>query len=220
MGSARIARFGICSTACTRPCARDASPTRGSSSSIRRSITLGRRAKRENVLLSADVLARARHRRRRDRARRRRDLSRSGTMVVYPIRRLERFREVVPLVRALEGAVIAACARFGVAAERWSEHAGVWVGPQSNLRDRPCRAADGLAARHRAQRVDANSTTTGSSPLRVDRPRHHVALARDAGERSAMAEAKRVLLEELAREFDVRWLLRAGRCVTWRSPST
>ena len=29
-----------------------------------------------------------------------------GQLVVYPIRRLERFREVVPLVRSLEGAVI------------------------------------------------------------------------------------------------------------------
>ena len=79
------------------------------------SITLGRQAKREHVLLV-----------------RRRALSRAastcvaverggdvtyhgpGQLVVYPIRRLARFREVVPLVRELEGAVIAACARFGV----------------------------------------------------------------------------------------------------------
>ncbi len=61
-----------------------------------------------------------------------------GQLVVYPIRRLERFREVVPLVRALEGAVIDACASFGVVGERWSEHAGVWVG-----RDQIC--AIGLA---------------------------------------------------------------------------
>ncbi|MDQ2993271.1 MAG: lipoyl(octanoyl) transferase LipB [Candidatus Eremiobacteraeota bacterium] len=61
-----------------------------------------------------------------------------GQLVVYPIRRLERFREVVPLVRALEGAVVDACASFGVTGERWSEHAGVWVG-----RDQIC--AIGLA---------------------------------------------------------------------------
>ena len=51
-----------------------------------------------------------------------------GQLVVYPIMKLERFREVVPLVRTLEGAVIAACAELGVTAERWSQHAGIWVG--------------------------------------------------------------------------------------------
>ena len=91
-------------------------------------VTLGRKAKEENVLLSRDVLQ----------ARgvdvvqieRGGDVTYHGPgqLVVYPIRRLARFREVVPLVRALEGAVIQTCARVGVTAERWSEHAGVWVG--------------------------------------------------------------------------------------------
>ncbi len=91
-------------------------------------ITLGRQAKRENVLLSDEEL----------RARgveivaveRGGDVTYHGPgqLVVYPIRTMERFREVVPLVRSLEGAVIAACARFGVASERWAAHAGVWVG--------------------------------------------------------------------------------------------
>ncbi len=91
-------------------------------------VTLGRSAKAANVLLSREMLA----------ARgidlieveRGGDVTYHGPgqLVVYPIRRLERFREVVPLVRALEGAVIDACGRFGVRAQRWSEHAGVWVG--------------------------------------------------------------------------------------------
>lgn len=51
-----------------------------------------------------------------------------GQLVVYPIRRLERFREVAPLVRALEEAVIRLSAEFGITAERWAEHAGIWVG--------------------------------------------------------------------------------------------
>jgi lipoyl(octanoyl) transferase len=51
-----------------------------------------------------------------------------GQLVVYPIMRLDRFREVVPLVRALEEALIGLAADFGVRAERWSEHAGIWVG--------------------------------------------------------------------------------------------
>lgn len=103
-------------------------------------ITLGRQAKRENVLLpdalleaeGIDVV----------------EIERGGDvtyhgpgqLVVYPIRKLERFREVVPLVRSLEGAVIETCAAFGITAERWSEHAGVWVG-----RDQIC--AIGLAVR-------------------------------------------------------------------------
>ncbi|HZZ66411.1 MAG TPA: lipoyl(octanoyl) transferase LipB [Candidatus Baltobacteraceae bacterium] len=91
-------------------------------------ITMGRKADERNVLLSRDALA----------ARgvdvvqieRGGDVTYHGPgqLVVYPIRRLERFREVVPLVRALEGAVIEVCTQFGIQAERWSEHAGVWVG--------------------------------------------------------------------------------------------
>ena len=91
-------------------------------------ITLGRNAKEQNVLLPEDALA----------ARgvdvvhieRGGDVTYHGPgqLVVYPIRKLERFREVVPLVRALEGAVIDACAQFGISCERWTEHAGVWVG--------------------------------------------------------------------------------------------
>src|SRR5437763_8306895 len=75
-------------------------------------ITLGRNAKNGNILLSKDALAR-----------RGVDIVETerggdvtyhgpGQLVVYPIRRLARFREVVPLVRALESAVIDACARF------------------------------------------------------------------------------------------------------------
>jgi lipoyl(octanoyl) transferase len=90
-------------------------------------ITLGRNANASNVLLAKDILA--------SRGIDVVEIERGGDvtyhgpgqLVVYPIRKLERFREVVPLVRALEDAVIAACAALGVACERWSEHAGVWV---------------------------------------------------------------------------------------------
>src|ERR1700680_3726126 len=92
-------------------------------------VTLGRNAKREHLLLSREVLA----------ARgvdcfeieRGGDVTYHGPgqVVVYPIMRLERFREIVPLVTALEAAAIATCARFGLEAERWREHRGVYVGP-------------------------------------------------------------------------------------------
>ena len=83
-------------------------------------VTLGRAAKRENVFFAADELAR-----------RGIDLVEierggdvtyhgPGQLVVYPIRKLARFREVVPLVRALEGAVIGACAPSNLRAAMWS----------------------------------------------------------------------------------------------------
>ncbi len=91
-------------------------------------VTLGRNANVSNVLLSQTAL----HARGVDlvHVERGGDVTYHGPgqLVVYPIRRLERFREIVPLVRALEGVAIEVCARFGVRAQRWSDHAGVWVG--------------------------------------------------------------------------------------------
>jgi lipoyl(octanoyl) transferase len=167
-------------------------------------VTLGRQAKRENVLLSAEELAR-----------RGVDLIAierggdvtyhgPGQLVVYPIRRLERFREVVPLVRALEGAVIETCGRFGVAAERWPEHAGVWVG-----RNQIC--AIGLAVR---QMVSLHGIALNvSTSLDYDRlinpcgldDRGITSLSAETGYAVALDEAKRVLLAELARTFAVEF---------------
>ncbi|MDQ6931538.1 MAG: lipoyl(octanoyl) transferase LipB, partial [Candidatus Eremiobacteraeota bacterium] len=91
-------------------------------------VTLGRNAKESNLNLSRELLAR--HGVDVLEVERGGDVTYHGPgqLVVYPIRKLERFREIVPLVRSLEAAVIAACDQFGVSGERWSEHAGVWVG--------------------------------------------------------------------------------------------
>ncbi len=91
-------------------------------------VTLGRNAKRENVLSSTDMLA--------ARGVDLVDVERGGDatyhgpgqVVVYPIVRLQRFREVAPFVAALEGAVIEALQKFGIAGQRRSEHRGVYVG--------------------------------------------------------------------------------------------
>lgn len=167
-------------------------------------ITLGRRAKRENVLLSDDVLA--------ERGidvvavERGGDVTYHGPgqLVVYPIRRLARFREVVPLVRDLEGAVMSACARFGVAAERWNEHAGVWVGFNQ-------LCAIGLAVR--AMVTLHGIALNVSTQLDYDRlispcglpGRGITSLSKECGRPIAVDEAKRVLLDELAKAFEIQW---------------
>lgn len=167
-------------------------------------VTLGRQAKRANVLLSDDALA----------ARgievvsieRGGDVTYHGPgqLVVYPIRKLARFREVVPLVRTLEEAVIATCARFGVRAERWSEHAGVWVGTDQmcavGLAVRAMVSMHGIALNVCTQLdYDRLITPCGLSDRGV------TSLSREAGRPVAVEEAKTVLLAELARTFEVVW---------------
>ena len=163
-------------------------------------ITLGRNAKRENVLLAPEVLA----------ARgidvveieRGGDVTYHGPgqLVVYPIRKLERFREVVPLVRSLEAAVIATCADFGITAERWSEHAGVWVG-----RNQIC--AIGLAVQKMVSLHGiALNVSTALDYDRLINPcglldRGITSIARELGRDISLAAARNALLPHLATEF-------------------
>ena len=165
-------------------------------------LTLGRNAKREHVLASAQTLA----------ARgidvveveRGGDVTYHGPgqVVVYPIARLERFREVVPLVSALEDAALACCARFGVAAERWSEHRGIYVGTGQI-------AAVGLAVKQMTSLhgIALNASTeldydTLIAPCGLA-GRGVTSLSREAGREVGFAEAADVLLEELAARFGV-----------------
>lgn len=91
-------------------------------------VTLGRNAKRTSVRVAPEVLAANGV-----------DLVEierggdatyhgPGQVVVYPIRRLARFREVVPMVSALERSAIGALATFGIVAQTRAEHRGVYVG--------------------------------------------------------------------------------------------
>ncbi|HTU81821.1 MAG TPA: lipoyl(octanoyl) transferase LipB [Candidatus Acidoferrales bacterium] len=167
-------------------------------------ITLGRQAKPENVLLDRNAL----------RAKgvevvsieRGGDVTYHGPgqLVVYPIRRLERFREVVPLVRALEAAVIRTCGRFGVEGTRWSEHAGVWIGS-----DQICAIGLAIRAMVSLHGLALNVSTALDYDALINpcglRDRGITSLSRQAGRSVRFSEAKDVLLDELAREFGVRF---------------
>ncbi len=165
-------------------------------------ITLGRQAKGENILLARDEL----ERRGVDvvTIERGGDVTYHGPgqLVVYPIRRLPRFREVVPLVRSLEAAVIDLCARFGVRGERWGEHAGVWVGPNQIC-------AIGLAVRGMVSLHGiALNVSTELDYDRLINPcglsdRGITSLCAETGRSIGIEHAKRMLLEELARTFGV-----------------
>ncbi len=168
-------------------------------------ITLGRNAKIGNLLLGREQLA----------ARgvdvveieRGGDVTYHGPgqLVVYPIRKLERFREVVPLVRSLEEAVIGACARFGIEASRWSEHAGVWIGCNQIC-------AIGLAVRQMTSfHGIAFNVSTELDYDRLINPcgltdRGLTSLSREAERDVTVEEAKAVLFAEFERVFDVQFI--------------
>jgi lipoate-protein ligase B len=163
-------------------------------------ITLGRTAKESNVLLSrasleargVDVLQ----------IERGGDVTyhAPGQLVVYPIRKLERFREVVPLVRALEGAIIEACAQFGVQAERWGDHAGVWVG-----RDQICAVGLAVQKMTSLHGIALNVCTELSYDTLINpcglTDRGITSLSRQTGRNVEIAQVKPVLAQAFERAF-------------------
>jgi len=167
-------------------------------------VTLGRNANAANVLLPASALA----------ARgidvveveRGGDATYHGPgqLVVYPIVRLQRFREVVPFVSALERAVVAMLATFGIAATGRSEHRGVYVGDAAIC-------AIGLAVR-RMTSLHGLALNV-STPLDYDRlitpcgtPQFGItSMSHELGREVTLAEARDALLDALAREFAIRF---------------
>jgi len=128
-----------------------------------------------------------------------------GQVVVYPITRLPRFREVVPFVSALEDAAIATCAAFGVPAERWSEHRGVYAGNNQicaiGLAVRRMTSMHGIAFNAcTALDYDHLITPCGISERGI------TSLQRETGREVTFDEAKDRLVAALAERFDVAFV--------------
>ena len=167
-------------------------------------ITLGRNAKSGNVLLSKEALAQQGV-----------DLVEierggdvtfhgPGQLVVYPIRRLARFREVVPLVRALESAAIAACVQFGVHGERSADHAGVFVGNNQlcaiGLAVRKMTSMHGIALN---VSNDLNYDSLINPCGLIDRGL--TSLSKETGRIVSISDARDALLDAFAHEFSLEW---------------
>jgi lipoyl(octanoyl) transferase len=167
-------------------------------------ITLGRRAKDENVLVARALLA----------ARgidvveveRGGDVTYHGPgqLVVYPIRKLPRFREVVPFVSALERAVIAALATFGITAAGRKEHRGVYVGDNAicavGLAVQKMTSLHGLALNANTELdYDRLITPCGTPEFGI------TSIANELGRDVSWAEARDAVLPALETEFDLRF---------------
>jgi lipoate-protein ligase B len=167
-------------------------------------ITLGRRANAANVLLGRELLA----------ARgievvqveRGGDVTYHGPgqVVVYPILRLERFREIVPLVSALEHAVVDALADFGIRAGGRPEHRGVYVGENAicavGLAVQRMTTLHGIALNVApALDYDRIITPCGTPQFGI------TSIARELGRPVTWAQGRAALLASLGRVFDIRF---------------
>lgn len=165
-------------------------------------ITLGRNANRHNLRVSPEYLAA-----------RGLDLVEverggdatyhgPGQLVVYPILRLARFREIVPLVSALEGAAIAALATYAICARGRREHRGVYVGARAicaiGLAVKQMTSLHGLALNvSTALDYDRFITPCGTPQFGI------TSIAQELGRPVTLADARDALFAALREAFDV-----------------
>jgi len=176
-------------------------------------ITLGRNAKMKHVRLSTEALAL-----------RGVDLVEierggdatyhgPGQLVLYPIRKLARFREVAPLVSSLERSVVAALATFGIVARGRSEHRGVYVGENAicaiGLAVKQMTSLHGLALNVSTPLdYDRLITPCGTPEFGITSMTHE--LKRDI----ALPDAREALLAAVESEFSVRFEREIVPCST------
>jgi lipoate-protein ligase B len=167
-------------------------------------ITLGRNAKPGHVLLSRSALA--------ARGVDVVDVERGGDVtyhgpgqvVVYPIRRLERFREIVQLVATLETAVTGALHRFGIASQPRKEHRGVYVGDAAicaiGIAVKRMTSMHGLALNAcTALDYDRLITPCGTPQFGI------TSISAETGRNVAWSEARDVLLDALEGGFGIEF---------------
>jgi lipoate-protein ligase B len=168
-------------------------------------ITLGRDAKAANVRLSRELLtARGVEAFKVERGG---DVTYHGPgqVVVYPIMKLARFREVVPLVDKLEGAVIDALSGFGIRAGARREHRGVYVGDDAicavGLAVQRMTTLHGLALNvETALDYDRLITPCGTPQFGI------TSISAQTGSRVPWDEGRDALLLGLERAFAVRFV--------------
>jgi lipoate-protein ligase B len=123
-----------------------------------------------------------------------------GQVVVYPVVRLERFREVVPLVSALERSAVAAIASFGIAAGTRPEHRGVYVG-----NDAICAVGLAVKAMTSMHGIALNACGALDYDRLIDpcgTPQFGItSLSRELGRDVSVDEARDALLRALEAEF-------------------
>jgi lipoate-protein ligase B len=127
-----------------------------------------------------------------------------GQVVVYPIRRLERFREVVPLVASLETAVTGALYRWNIEAQPRSEHRGVYVGERAicaiGLAIKRMTSMHGLALNAcTALDYDRLITPCGTPQFGI------TSISAEAGREVSWAEARDALLDALEGGFGIEF---------------
>jgi lipoate-protein ligase B len=127
-----------------------------------------------------------------------------GQVVVYPIVRLERFREVVPLVSALERAVVAALETLGVSAHPRAEHRGVYVGDDAicaiGLAVKAMTSLHGLALNVNPQLdYDRLIAPCGAPQFGL------TSISRELGRAVSWSEGRDALLAAFEREFGLRF---------------
>jgi lipoate-protein ligase B len=174
-------------------------------------VTLGRNAKRTNVLVSETSLA--------ERGIDLVEVERGGDvtyhgpgqLVVYPIVRLARFREVVPMVSAIERAVVAMLADYGIEAGGRREHRGVYVGDAAicavGIAVKRMVSLHGLALNiSTVLDYDRVITPCGTPEFGI------TSMERELGRTIALADVRPDLLAALASVFEVE--LATGRTVS------